>query len=281
VEIEHVTGADAILDCLEELLLRDEARHNLALGILSTAQAHPTVYPELDGWVVRDGEGVAAGALRTPPHNLVLAAPRRLETLDALAGAIEEVLPGVVGGTPEVDRFARAWANRRDATFVPRMEQRIYSLRELRPPPQIDGAIRPADETDRELLLGWLLGFARETRGGGSTDEHSMGQSIDMRLADAEGGFWLWEAAGRPVSVACAGGTTPNGIRISAVYTPPEHRNHGYGSAVTAAVSQLLLERGHRFCFLYTDLANPTSNAIYQRIGYEPVCDSRELAFDP
>ena len=83
----------------------------------------------------------------------------------------------------------------------------------------------------------------------------------------------------RPVSLAGFGSLTPNGIRIGSVYTPPEHRNRGYGTAVTAAVSQLLLERGHRFCFLYTDLANPTSNAISARIGYEPVCDSRELAF--
>ena len=83
----------------------------------------------------------------------------------------------------------------------------------------------------------------------------------------------------RPVSLAGFGSLTPNGIRIGSVYTPPEHRNRGYGTAVTAAVSQLLLERGHRFCFLYTDLANPTSNAIHARIGYEPVCDSREPAF--
>ena len=57
------------------------------------------------------------------------------------------------------------------------------------------------------------------------------------------------------------------------MYTPPEQRGHGYASAATAALSQLLLERGRRFCFLFTDLANPTSNHIYQTIGYQPVCD--------
>jgi predicted GNAT family acetyltransferase len=70
-------------------------------------------------------------------------------------------------------------------------------------------------------------------------------------------------------------------MRIGPVYTPREHRGRGYGSAVTAAASGLVLDRGMRFCFLYTDLANPTSNGIYMRIGYEPVCDSRELAFSP
>ena len=83
------------------------------------------------------------------------------------------------------------------------------------------------------------------------------------------------------MSLAGFAGPTPNGIRIGPVYTPPELRGHGHGTAVTAGVSQLLLDRGHKFCFLYTDLANSTSNAIYMRIGYEPVCDSRELAFAP
>ena len=65
------------------------------------------------------------------------------------------------------------------------------------------------------------------------------------------------------------------------MHTPRDRRGRGYGTAVTAALSAMLLARGHRFCFLYTDLANPTSNAIYTRIGYEPVCDSREIAFAP
>jgi predicted GNAT family acetyltransferase len=80
------------------------------------------------------------------------------------------------------------------------------------------------------------------------------------------------------VSLAGFGGPTPHGIRIGPVYTPRQQRGRGYGSAVTAAVSQLNLGRGRRFCFLYTDLANPTSNAIYLRLGYEPVCDSRGKA---
>jgi hypothetical protein len=82
------------------------------------------------------------------------------------------------------------------------------------------------------------------------------------------------------VSVVGAGGETPNGIRIGPVYTPPEVRNRGYASALTAAASADQLARGRRFCFLFTDLANPTSNKIYQAIGYEPVCDMDQYRFD-
>ena len=87
----------------------------------------------------------------------------------------------------------------------------------------------------------------------------------------------MWE--GQPVSLAGFGGPTPNGLRIGPVYTPPQHRGHGYGSAVTAAASHVALDRGKRFCFLYTDLANPTSNAIYERIGYVRVCEAAMVAF--
>jgi predicted GNAT family acetyltransferase len=91
---------------------------------------------------------------------------------------------------------------------------------------------------------------------------------IDRRLL-----MLMWHLADR------WGRVTPNGIRIGPVYTPPEHRRHGYASAVTAGLSSRLLE-SRRFCFLYTDLANPTSNKIYEQIGYRRVCEAASIAFD-
>jgi predicted GNAT family acetyltransferase len=76
------------------------------------------------------------------------------------------------------------------------------------------------------------------------------------------------------------GGWTPSGVRIGPVYTPPDLRGRGYASALTAELSAELLAGGRDYCFLYTDLANPTSNRIYQAIGYEFVCESAEYAFD-
>jgi predicted GNAT family acetyltransferase len=279
MEVEHVMGAEAVRDRLEELLLRDEARHNLALGILATARAQPSVYPELHGWVARQGGHVVAAAVRTPPHNLVLAQPVDERGIHGLAGAIEADLPGVVGAVPEVDDFAASFAERHSLEIRPAFDQRIYALHRLIPPDTVPGAMRLAGEADRPLVLDWCRAFAAEALG--DDDSSRLERSVETRLADEHGGFGLWDDAGSAVSLAGFGGPTPHGIRIGPVYTPPEHRNRGYGTAVTAAVSRVLLERGRRFCFLYTDLANPTSNAIYLRIGYEAVCDSRELAFSP
>jgi predicted GNAT family acetyltransferase len=102
---------------------------------------------------------------------------------------------------------------------------------------------------------------------------------VEHRLASGDGGFLLWVDGGETVSVSGWGGPTPNGIRVGPVYTPPELRGRGYATALVAELSQSLLDGGRSFVFLYTDLANPTSNAIYERIGYRMVCESAEIAF--
>jgi predicted GNAT family acetyltransferase len=123
-----------------------------------------------------------------------------------------------------------------------------------------------------------MTAFTHEALHGGD-DPERIERSVDARLGPGAGGICIWEADEEPVSLAGFGGPTPNGLRIGPVYTPPDRRGRGYGSAVTAAASSRASELGKRFCFLYTDLANPTSNAIYTRLGYRPVCDSREIAF--
>jgi uncharacterized protein len=279
VEVAVTSGAAAFLERAGGLLLEDEARHNLALGVAAFTLDHPEVYTELRGWVVCEAGDVVGAALRTPPYNLVLARPRVGLALEALAGVIADELPGVVGAVPEVDRFAAAWSARHGLMPSTRFDQRIYALENLVPPNDVEGVVRLAGVDDRALVLEWMTAFTTEALHGGD-DAGRIERSVDARLGpEGAGGICLWEAEGETVSLAGFGGPTPNGLRIGPVYTPPEHRGHGFGSAVTAAASQIALDRGKRFCFLYTDLANPTSNAIYVRLGYRPVCDSREIAF--
>ncbi len=280
MDVARVTGAEAVREALDPLLLADEARNNLALGLLATARSHPLVYPELDGWVVHGQSEVVGGAMRTPPHNLIVLGPSRDGVIQALADSIDDELPGVVGALPEVDAFASAWAGRHDRDVMTRFEQGIYVMGELVAPRPVPGDLRLAQASDRELVLERFLAFGQEIRHGGE-DAEALERAVDARLESAEAGIGLWEVDGEVVSIAGFGGPTPNGIRIGPVHTPGALRGRGYGTAVTAAVSRLQLERGRKFCFLYTDLANPTSNAIYQRLGYERVCESRELAFAP
>ena len=280
MDVDALRDPGELIEQVQPFLMADEARHNLPLGVLAFARDHPGVYPELEGWIVRSDGQITGVALRTPPYNLILARPVDDRALETLAASIPSELPGVVGAVPEVDRFTEAWTARRDVTATVRLEQRIYALEQLLPARATGGASRLAGAEDRALAIAWIREFAAEALHGDDADTARIERSVDARLDPASvGGIVLWEVDGEPVSLAGFGGPTPNGMRIGPVYTPPEHRGHGYGSAVTASASSLLLDRGVRFCFLYTDLANRTSNGIYMRIGYEPVCDSREVVF--
>ena len=102
-------------------------------------------------------------------------------------------------------------------------------------------------------------------------------ESASARVEDRD--LFLWEVAGQPVSMAAKTRRTTHGITVSWVYTPSEHRRRGYASACVAALSEQLLDAGWEFCTLFTDLANPISNSIYQKIGYRPVADFDEWIF--
>ncbi|MFO7573509.1 MAG: GNAT family N-acetyltransferase [Gaiellaceae bacterium] len=282
MQAERIDDPATFLDRAGPLLLEDEARNNLILGVAGTLRDHPRAYAEHRLWVALDEGAVVGAALRTPPFNLILGCPATTAALPALAETIHSTdteLPGVTAALPEADAFAVEWEARTGSARRARMAQRIYRAEEIRPPAGMRGRHRIATEGDRTLLVAWLRAFAEEALHGLDAPAGNSERAVDTRLAGA-GGFVLWEADGEIVSLAGWGGRTPNGVRIGPVYTPPEYRRSGYGTAVTAAVSQDLLASGRRFCFLYTDLSNPTSNSIYAAIGYEPVCDSVEYAFD-
>ena len=280
MNVEHFTEAADFLAKAEPLLLADEARHNLLLGLTGTVRDTPDLYPERHMWLVVDGGRPVAAALRTPPYNLIIGRPESEAALAELADAVVgQELPGVVGATPEVGAFADLWAARAGATATLSMRQGVYALEKVESLPPVAGEPRVATMADRELVLGWWIAFGEEVLHEGGPGRDRAEVTVDHRLSSPDTGMLLWDDGGETVSLAGWGGRTPNGIRVGPVYTPPELRGRGYATAVTADLSRRLLADGHRFCFLYTDLANPTSNAIYERIGYRRVCESAEISF--
>jgi predicted GNAT family acetyltransferase len=265
-------------------LVADEARHNLLLGISTTIVEKPSLYELVDLWAVIEDDEVVLAALRTPPHNLVLGAPTNDHALQALTDRLIEEgqdLPGVVAAVPEVDEFVAAWtaASDLDATLV--LREGIYCLTEVSDVPSAPGTHRPADRSDRDLVVRWMLAFGEEALPEDVEVERQT-RLIEARLeATDTSGLWLWEVDGAPVAMSGYGGSTPNGIRIGPVYTPPELRGRGYATSLVASQSRWLLEAGRSFVFLYTDLDNATSNALYRRIGYRMIAEASEVRFDP
>jgi predicted GNAT family acetyltransferase len=271
-----------------------EAQHNLLYGITSNLiadEAHGAAHeprPYL-AVVSRTGgvdaaERVVAAAMMTPPFNVVIS---HIDD-DEVEGAVAELAadlatfetppPGVSTAEPAARAFAEAWCAPRGLESRLQLAERIYQCSRVVPPTGVPGQVRIATVADRELLVLFVHDFLVEALT--QTDPSQAQALVDRGLDRGQRTFYLWEDEGRVVSMAASAGPTPNGIRIGPVYTPPDARGHGYGSAVTAAATQAELEAGRRFVFLFTDLSNPTSNKIYQAIGYEPVADVDILRFE-
>ncbi len=262
-------------------LVEREGEHNLILGIASTLRDHPELYPEPPflAAVVDDGVPVAA-ALRTPPWKLVLSEVDDEGALDLLvANLAGDALSGVVGAPDVATGFSNRWVAAQGGRWEIGMEERVYQLTTVIPPQSVRGGMRAPTVPERPLLIEWILAFEREALGDDDADDAvRVAASVEHWLAGKGKRVWLWDDDG-PRSLTAVGGETPNGTRIGPVYTPPAERGRGYASALVAAVSQAQLDAGRRFCFLYADLANPTSNKIYQAIGYRPVTDALRIDF--
>jgi GNAT superfamily N-acetyltransferase len=183
-------------------------------------------------------------------------------------------LSGVNAEEHTAERFATVWRERTGADPHVHRRVRLFRLGELVwPEPKPDGEPRIADDKDRDLLISWFDAFTREV----ADPVSDQAAAVSERLS--YGGLTLWQADGMPTSVAGVTRTVAGMVRVGPVYTPPELRGRGYAGAVTATVSRAALDAGTAEVLLYTDLANPTSNALYQRIGYRPVEDRIMLSF--
>ena len=232
----------------------------------------------LFGWW-SDQAGTVAGAfMHTPPFPVVLTEVTRKAAAELAAVTMAARPLGGVNAYPEVaEAFADGW---RDGSRGGRVDvyrrQRLYRLAELVwPDPAPAGTARMAGHADAKLAADWFAAFVDEVDDMGRGED----QSAAARAKISQAGVMVWEADGQPVSIACATIPVTGMVRIGPVYTPPAARGHGYASAATAALSQRLREAGAEEVVLYTDLANPVSNSIYQRIGYRPVEDRVVLAF--
>jgi predicted GNAT family acetyltransferase len=154
------------------------------------------------------------------------------------------------------------------------MEQMIYRLDRVEDVPMSPGELIQAREEHLDMLVEWMLGFSEATPQ--TWDREAAYQRARDRIADRS--LYLWHD-GQPVSMAWRSRPAGRGITVTGVYTPPEFRRRGYATSCVASLSRTLLAEGYQFCTLYTDLANPTSNSVYQKIGYRPVRASAMVAF--
>ena len=267
-EVRFTTVATEAWAATRSFLGRDPLRNNVVCTLL--AQRSSEAVP-IRCWFVPDG-----GVVFQSPDTF----PAVLSTMshDVAALLAEEVatvgVPGAAGMAADAAAFAGAYATASRRGVSPVEGQRIYEATSVTPPLEVEGSMRGATDGDVELLVQWIEGFARDT--GDHPDADARTRAVAIVGA---GRYWLWEAPdGEPVSSAVCAPPAMGVVRVGGVYTPPPRREQGFAAAMVAALTSRILTGGER-AILYTQLQNPTSNAVYQRIGYTPIAEVVRYSF--
>lgn len=273
-------SVEVFLEQTKWLLYRNESSNSLMLGlcegmISNTPKSSPILIR-----IIENNETIAA-AIQTPPMNLIITHADHL-VLKALAEYLKNSgvdFPGVVGPSGESESFANEWSRLTGKSSQLGMGQKIYKLEKVNFPIGIKGSFCVATMNEFSVVFDWITAFAKESLPASDQRGEAHWRDFAKKAIENQTAHF-WTKKDQPVAIAFISRPTKNGISIVGVYTPPEFRKNGYASAVVAHLSQKMLDAGKKFCVLYTDLANPTSNKIYQNIGYQDVSDSKLFLFN-
>jgi GNAT superfamily N-acetyltransferase len=273
---EALPDAAAFFEHAGPFLEQHGVRFGLKLGIAHLLKQRPEACPDARFVVLRRGAAVCGCALQTPPRSLLISDldDAAVEVLCAALSGWGHSIPAVHGPSGSAWRFAERWASRYG--YVSRMQLglRLFSLAQVTPPRPTRGFMRAARPRDEGLVVRWYRDFHREAVPHDRVDPVAVAQAA-LNAANV----FVWDA-GEPVCMAAVGRELQGSISIGPVYTPREQRGRGYASALVAALSQRALDAGKRQVCLYTDVENAVTNRIYPRIGYVPVDEFAEFAFE-
>ena len=236
--------------------------------------------------VVRDDAGrPVSAAMRTAPFAPypTFSLPMDAAAATELAAVLHErgeLLGGANGAVPGADVLAEETARLWGGTTAVGKQTRLWECTEVVVPPTPPGRLRPATRDDADLVLAWFTAFHAEAdeQAGREPDptsgEHNTLDDVLVRID--EGVEWIWETPDGDVAHLSGASLPSYGVsRIGPVYTPKQHRGHGIASYVVAELTRRGLDAGNRMC-LFTDADNPTSNKIYEAVGYRPVAEMAE-----
>lgn len=255
-------------------LLKKEAENSLMIGVLENVKRG--TYTTFHQLTVEDEGKLLAILQVTPPHplNYVVVERSQAESIHAtvIPALLQLTIPftEVVSEKSHAEAFATMWQKHTNEQATTFMAQGLYRLDRVEDVDMAVGVMRRATREDQALLEKWYRGFEQDSGLDASSDERMV--AVVTSMIDNNDAF-LWEVDGNPVSCAKRSRPTANGVTVSFVYTEPKHRGHGYARSLVAELSRTLLGN-KQFCTLYTDLTNPTSNKIYQEVGYRPIMES-------
>lgn len=277
---KHYQNAEQFARIAEPIVKKQEDVFSLFLGVLQAIKQGKYENPFLA--TIEEGKDVLAIVQMTPPHplNLVIVDESRMDEVicllvhNLIASNVE--VPGVISLKPWASIFAKEWCTVTHHQQKLLMDQGIYRLDEVDDSLQLSpGEWRFATEEDSPLIENWITLFEEDTH-----LPKSPPSTVKTRAATfiAAREIFLWVNDGKVVSMMKKARPTENSVTVSLVFTPQEERKKGYARTMVLVGSEELL-KDYQFCVLYTDMMNPTSNKIYQEIGYKRIADSIHIGF--
>ena len=272
MQVQHYREGAAFVEAAGDYLFRDEVINGVLIGVAGRAEEHTAEGQRPYLATIDQDDQICLVAVMTPPHRLLLNVDEDFHQQCLLALAKDLLaegrsVSGVTGPVAVADAFAEIWQGTCDIKVQRGMSMRVFELRQVQRPTNVAGQARWAEQTQLELLTDWLDAFNEEVQETPRPDRQRLRATVARKIERQE--LLVWEDEGRPVSVAGRSRPSPRGAAINCVRTPVEFRRRGYASACVAELSQRILDMGKVFCTLFTDVSNPTSNHIYQQIGYQ------------
>ncbi|MFX0022108.1 MAG: GNAT family N-acetyltransferase [Candidatus Hermodarchaeota archaeon] len=285
MKVKFYDDINVFYDLASPFLLINEVENGLLLAILNSLKKNIQRYGKEKPillTITKDNE-IQLITIRTPPQDLLISYTDDLNTIEILIDELlkrKEILPGILSFNEAADKFKEMWCQKTSLKPQLLRKERIYSLNAVSEDTLGKNRFCVATKQYEKIVLKWTREMLKEALK--EITEKELERTINNFKIEFENNnsqMYLLFDNGNPVSMARKAGKTPNGNAINMVYTPPSLRRKGYATECVAKLSKLLLEEGNKYCFLFTDLSNPTSNSIYQKIGYRPIIDENHYKF--
>ncbi|MFE6485710.1 GNAT family N-acetyltransferase [Streptomyces sp. NPDC057757] len=275
----HLTqDVDDFLARAGDFLCSRAALHNTPLTDIEKLRIRRAADPDAEAAVFGrlESEGEVRAIFYLTPLGrlgLTLLSARQVDTLAAHLAGLGHSPASVIADHDTAGAFAESWQQHTGAASVAFWRTHLYRLGTLTPQqPRPEGMGRLTGGKDREQIVRWCCEFCVDVGEQSSIDLIDAGSWESSRFGDRH--FTFWETPeGTPVSMAASTSVVGGMVRVDPVYTPAHLRGRGYAGAVTVEASRAALTAGATDVVLFTDPDNPTSNALYQRIGYVHVAD--------
>jgi GNAT superfamily N-acetyltransferase len=279
MQVELDSNLSTFLREASPSLEKNPSIHSFLLSLATRLEGSGKAPALIARGIDEDGNLVIAGMQTEAQYPLIvsLASEEDAKSFARKLSEMISVLPGVNGPVTSANCFAEAWKEKRACRLKTAADLRLFELTSTIKPKKPGGFSRMASPADVELIFDWLDAFHEEAV---SHDPKPAAELLRQRIRDSviKGYYSLWEDQGKPVCLVGSNRETSTERWVAPVYTPEKLRGRGYASALVAAVSQRIVDSGKKG-MLFTDLTNPTSNSIYQKVGYVPLADFRHVLF--